>query len=120
MIYSTFQGEVRLETQQVIVKADIEGGVKPQFDIDRGKPLPLLAILPASHHSPIAELADARPAEARDRARVVLRERQDAGCRRQCRVAVLLRGHARHEDLPAGAQGVQFFPLLFFLSGLVV
>ncbi|CUA69555.1 U4/U6,U5 tri-snRNP-associated protein 2 [Rhizoctonia solani] len=35
MIYSTFQGEVRLETQQVIVKADAASGVKPHFDIDR-------------------------------------------------------------------------------------
>ncbi|KAF8755953.1 Spindle pole body protein [Rhizoctonia solani] len=29
------QGEVRLETQQVIVKADAASGVKPHFDIDR-------------------------------------------------------------------------------------
>ncbi|KAG8758877.1 hypothetical protein FRC12_009901 [Ceratobasidium sp. 428] len=35
MIYSTFQGEVRLETQQVISKADAESGERPYFDIDR-------------------------------------------------------------------------------------
>ncbi|CAE6359891.1 unnamed protein product [Rhizoctonia solani] len=35
IIYSTFQGEVRLETQQVIVKGDAASGVKPHFDIDR-------------------------------------------------------------------------------------
>ncbi|KAG8745517.1 hypothetical protein FRC10_007864 [Ceratobasidium sp. 414] len=35
VIYSTFQGEVRLETQQVILKADAEGGERPYFDIDR-------------------------------------------------------------------------------------
>ncbi|CAE7162667.1 unnamed protein product, partial [Rhizoctonia solani] len=35
IIHSTFQGEVRLETQQVIVTADAASGVKPHFDIDR-------------------------------------------------------------------------------------
>lgn len=35
VIYSTFQGEVRLETQQVILKTDAENGEKPHFDIDR-------------------------------------------------------------------------------------
>ncbi|KAG8722431.1 hypothetical protein FRC08_002412 [Ceratobasidium sp. 394] len=35
VIYSTFQGEVRLETQQVILKADAESGERPHFDIDR-------------------------------------------------------------------------------------
>ncbi|CCO30960.1 putative mRNA-splicing protein ubp10 AltName: Full=Probable inactive ubiquitin-specific-processing protease 10 [Rhizoctonia solani AG-1 IB] len=35
IIYSAFQGEVRLETQQVIVTADAGSGVKPHFDIDR-------------------------------------------------------------------------------------
>lgn len=35
VIYSTFQGEVRMETQQVIAKAD-EDGERPSFDIGRG------------------------------------------------------------------------------------
>ncbi|QRW11852.1 spindle pole body protein [Ceratobasidium sp. AG-Ba] len=35
VIYSTFQGEVRLETQQVILKADATGSERPHFDIDR-------------------------------------------------------------------------------------
>ncbi|KZV93761.1 cysteine proteinase [Exidia glandulosa HHB12029] len=35
MIYRTFQGEVRLETQQVKVNKDAFGVARPQFDIDR-------------------------------------------------------------------------------------
>jgi U4/U6.U5 tri-snRNP-associated protein 2 len=36
VIYSTFQGDLRIETQQVIVKPDAEGNERPHFDIDRG------------------------------------------------------------------------------------
>lgn len=35
IIYSTFQGELRMETQQVIVRPDSNGDEKPKFDIDR-------------------------------------------------------------------------------------
>ncbi|KAG6334025.1 hypothetical protein ID866_5068 [Astraeus odoratus] len=35
IIYSAFQGELRMETQQVIVRPDASGNEKPQFDIDR-------------------------------------------------------------------------------------
>ncbi|KAH7106768.1 cysteine proteinase [Auriculariales sp. MPI-PUGE-AT-0066] len=35
MIYRTFQGELRLETQQVKVQRDAFGFARPQFDIDR-------------------------------------------------------------------------------------
>ncbi|KAG6380819.1 cysteine proteinase [Boletus reticuloceps] len=35
IIFSTFQGELRLETQQVIVRPDEAGNEKPKFDIDR-------------------------------------------------------------------------------------
>ncbi|KAI9570199.1 spindle pole body protein [Boletus coccyginus] len=34
-IFSTFQGELRVETQQVIVRPDEAGNEKPKFDIDR-------------------------------------------------------------------------------------
>ena len=37
VIFSTFQGEVRMETQQVLVRPDTGGNEKPRFDIDRGK-----------------------------------------------------------------------------------
>jgi U4/U6.U5 tri-snRNP-associated protein 2 len=40
MIYSAFQGELRLDTQQVIVKDELSGHMdhaRPEFDIDRGK-----------------------------------------------------------------------------------
>ena len=36
IIFKTFQGELRVETQQVLVRADSGENVKPQFDIDRG------------------------------------------------------------------------------------
>jgi U4/U6.U5 tri-snRNP-associated protein 2 len=36
IIFKTFQGELRVETQQVLVRADSGEKVKPQFDIDRG------------------------------------------------------------------------------------
>ena len=36
VIFSTFQGEVRMETQQVLVRPDTGGNEKPRFDIDRG------------------------------------------------------------------------------------
>ncbi|KIJ66365.1 hypothetical protein HYDPIDRAFT_150786 [Hydnomerulius pinastri MD-312] len=35
IIFSTFQGELRVETQQVIVRPDDGGNEKPKFDIDR-------------------------------------------------------------------------------------
>ncbi|KZT08623.1 cysteine proteinase [Laetiporus sulphureus 93-53] len=35
VIFSTFQGQVHMETQQVVVRPDVGGGEKPQFDIDR-------------------------------------------------------------------------------------
>ncbi|OSX67018.1 hypothetical protein POSPLADRAFT_1175755 [Postia placenta MAD-698-R-SB12] len=35
VIYSTFQGQVRMETQQVVVRPDLGGNEKPRFDIDR-------------------------------------------------------------------------------------
>ncbi|OCH90070.1 spindle pole body protein [Obba rivulosa] len=35
VIYSTFQGQVRMETQQVLVRPDTAGNEKPRFDIDR-------------------------------------------------------------------------------------
>jgi len=40
MIYSAFQGELRLDTQQVIVRDELSGHIssaRPEFDIDRGK-----------------------------------------------------------------------------------
>lgn len=40
IIYSAFQGELRLDTQQVIVKDELSGHIdsaRPEFDIDRGK-----------------------------------------------------------------------------------
>ncbi|KAB5592447.1 Spindle pole body protein [Ceratobasidium theobromae] len=46
VIYSTFQGEVRLETQQVITKADAASGERPKFDIDRGGLLAIHSTLP--------------------------------------------------------------------------
>lgn len=36
IMFSTFQGEVRMETQQVIVQSHVLGHTKPRFDIDRG------------------------------------------------------------------------------------
>jgi U4/U6.U5 tri-snRNP-associated protein 2 len=36
IIFKTFQGELRVETQQVLVRADSGENVKPHFDIDRG------------------------------------------------------------------------------------
>ncbi|KAF8641080.1 hypothetical protein AX17_000724 [Amanita inopinata Kibby_2008] len=35
IIFSTFQGELRAETQQVLIRPDIGRGEKPLFDIDR-------------------------------------------------------------------------------------
>ncbi|KAL1951241.1 hypothetical protein VTO73DRAFT_390 [Trametes versicolor] len=35
VIFSTFQGEVRMEIQQVLVRPDSETGERPRFDIDR-------------------------------------------------------------------------------------
>ncbi|CAL1694265.1 unnamed protein product [Somion occarium] len=35
VIFSTFQGEVRMETQQVVVRSTVYGDEKPRFDIDR-------------------------------------------------------------------------------------
>lgn len=49
IIFKTFQGELRVETQQVLVRADSGENVKPHFDIDRGnvynKKLPLFSDL---------------------------------------------------------------------------
>ena len=36
IIFKTFQGELRVETQQVLVRSDSGEKVKPHFDIDRG------------------------------------------------------------------------------------
>lgn len=36
IIFSTFQGELRVETQQVLVRPDADKNDKPRFDIDRG------------------------------------------------------------------------------------
>ncbi|CCM03771.1 uncharacterized protein FIBRA_05918 [Fibroporia radiculosa] len=35
VIFSTFQGQVRMETQQVVVRPDLGDNEKPRFDIDR-------------------------------------------------------------------------------------
>ncbi|KAF9270813.1 spindle pole body protein [Marasmius fiardii PR-910] len=35
IMFSTFQGELRVETQQVLVRPDAGGNEKPRFDIDR-------------------------------------------------------------------------------------
>ncbi|KAK2461491.1 hypothetical protein APHAL10511_005954 [Amanita phalloides] len=35
IIFSTFQGELRAETQQVLIRPDAGGSEKPRFDIDR-------------------------------------------------------------------------------------
>lgn len=35
-MFSTFQGEFRMDTQQVVVRSNIRGDEKPLFDIDRG------------------------------------------------------------------------------------
>ncbi|KAI0361116.1 cysteine proteinase [Trametes cingulata] len=35
VIFSTFQGEVRMETQQILVRPDTGANEKPRFDIDR-------------------------------------------------------------------------------------
>ena len=42
IIFSTFQGQVRAETQQVVVRPDASENQKPVFDIDRGRPLHLV------------------------------------------------------------------------------
>lgn len=36
VIFSTFQGELRVETQQVLVRSNLRENEKPRFDIDRG------------------------------------------------------------------------------------
>lgn len=36
IIFTTFQGELRVETQQVLVRPDSGSNEKPKFDIDRG------------------------------------------------------------------------------------
>jgi len=36
IIFSTFQGELRVETQQVLIRPDSGENEKPRFDIDRG------------------------------------------------------------------------------------
>lgn len=42
IIYSTFQGNLKMEMQQVIVKGDDEGAARPVFDIARGLYSPCL------------------------------------------------------------------------------
>jgi hypothetical protein len=37
VIYSAFQGDLRVDTQQVIVKPDTNDHERPHFDIDRGQ-----------------------------------------------------------------------------------
>lgn len=37
IIFSTFQGELRVETQQVLVRPDAGENERPKFDIDRGQ-----------------------------------------------------------------------------------
>lgn len=37
IIYSIFQGELRVEDQAILVKADLEGQEKPKFDLGRGE-----------------------------------------------------------------------------------
>ena len=39
VIFSTFQGELRVETQQVLVRSNLRENDKPRFDIDRGDDL---------------------------------------------------------------------------------
>lgn len=36
IIYQSFQGELRMETQQVVMKGDDEGHARPVFDINQG------------------------------------------------------------------------------------
>lgn len=36
VMFSTFQGELRVETQQVLMRSNIRENEKPRFDIDRG------------------------------------------------------------------------------------
>ena len=36
VIFSTFQGELRIETQQILIRPDVGGNQKPRFDIGRG------------------------------------------------------------------------------------
>lgn len=49
VIFSAFQGKVRMETQQVVVRPDLGGNAKPRFDIDRGT---------VSRNTPLAQLTD--------------------------------------------------------------
>lgn len=44
-IFSTFQGELRVETQQVLIRPDAGENEKPRFDIDRGTLCPLRILL---------------------------------------------------------------------------
>ena len=44
IIFSTFQGELRVETQQILVRPDTGTNHKPVFDIDRGTVGPLLVM----------------------------------------------------------------------------
>ncbi len=39
IIFHTFQGELRVEAQQVLVRPDLGENERPRFDIDRGKSL---------------------------------------------------------------------------------
>lgn len=42
IIFSTFQGHLRQEAQNIIVRPDRDSDPKPQFDFGRGKALHLL------------------------------------------------------------------------------
>lgn len=39
IIFHTFQGELRVEAQQVLVRPDLGENERPRFDIDRGRSL---------------------------------------------------------------------------------
>lgn len=44
IVFSTFQGELRVETQQILVRPDTGSNHKPVFDIDRGTVWPSLIV----------------------------------------------------------------------------
>ena len=52
IIFSTFQGELRVETQQVLVRPDAGENERPLFDIDRGAMIfPLTFVMTLGFHS---------------------------------------------------------------------
>jgi hypothetical protein len=38
IIYQTFQGDLKIETQKIVIEKDAGGNEKPRFDISRGEP----------------------------------------------------------------------------------